>query len=150
MKLVDIKGPHNSTYPNFLALADLELKRAERYRIFVSLIVLDLSFLRERFGSTADDLLAQIAEAAGQKIRCTDTATIVDQQRLALLFPETPRQNAMVAARRLTELVRRTLSERSGQNIEETIPVEMASYPDAAGAKSVGTFLSELAQRSRN
>lgn len=150
MKLTDTRAVQNSTYASFLALADLELKRAERYRIFVSLIVLDLSLIRRLVGDDADQLLSQIADLATRKVRCTDTATIVDDHRLALLFPETPRQNAMIAARRMTDLVCRFLSERLGRNVDATIPIEMASYPDAAGAKSVSMFLGELAQKSRN
>src|SRR5512140_2455944 len=102
MKIVDTKFLQNSPYIHFLALADLELKRAERYRIFVSLIVLDLSLVGRHFSSDAESIVAQIADLAEHKIRCTDTATVVDNHRIALLFPETPRQNAMIAARRLT------------------------------------------------
>lgn len=150
MKALETRLTQISEYSQFLALADLELKRAERYRIFVSLIVLDLSMIARHFGDGTQAMVAQVAGLAEQKIRCTDTATVVDDHRIALLFPETPRQNAMIAARRLTDMVRRHLSERLGHNIDDTIPVEMASYPDAAGAKTVSSFLSELAQKSRN
>lgn len=150
MKWIDTRVLQNSSNLDFLTLADLELRRAERYRIFVSLLVLDLSVVKQLFGDAAASVLTDIAQVAGRKIRCTDTATVVDDYRLALLFPETPRQNAVVASQRLTELVKRFLSERLGRNVEDTIPVEMASYPDAAGAKSVTAFLSELGQRSVN
>jgi hypothetical protein len=34
--------------------------------------------------------------------------------------------------------------------VEDIIPLEMASYPDTAGAKTLPEFLTELADKSRN
>ncbi len=139
-----------SDYNTFIVQADLELKRAERYRIFVSLIVLDLSVVTKHLPNDAAKTVAQIMDAANKRIRCTDTVTLLDDSHIALLFPETPRQNAMIAGRRIADMVRRTLSEMLGQNVEDAVPMETASYPDAAGAKSVKLFLEELAKTSRN
>lgn len=135
---------------SFLAHADLELKRAERYRIFVSLIVLDLSLVCKHLPHACETTLKEIIDLAASRLRCTDTVTLLDNSRVALLFPETPRQSAMIAGQRITDLVRRNLSERMGEQIDELVPMETASYPDAAGAKPVKSFLEELANRSRN
>ena len=135
---------------SFLTHADLELKRAERYRIFVSLIVLDLSLVCKHLPTACEVTLKEMMDLAASRLRCTDTVTLLEDSRVALLFPETPRQNAMIAGRRITELVRRTLSEMVGETIEETVPMETASYPDAAGARPVKSFLEELANKSRN
>ncbi len=139
-----------SDHSSFLAQADLELKRAERYRIFVSLIVLDLSIVEKHLGADAEKTVKEIMSLAASRIRVTDTVTLLDDSHVALLFPETPRQNAMIAGRRITDMVRRTLSDHLGQTIEDAVPMETASYPDAAGAKSVKLFLEELAKNSRN
>jgi hypothetical protein len=138
------------SYQTFLTIADMELKRAERYRIFVSLLVLDLSFLPELFGDKAHEVVSELAHLAGGKVRCTDSISLMDARRMALLFPETPRQSAMLAARRLTEIMRRTLSEKAGRPVDAMIPVEIASYPDASGAKTLDKTLHELSNRNLN
>ena len=44
----------------FLNQAGIELKRAERYRVFISLIVIDLSFTDEIFGDKAREMKEKI------------------------------------------------------------------------------------------
>ncbi len=134
----------------FLTMAEIEMRRAERYRIFVSLLVLDLSILQEMLPGRTTELMERLVDLASARIRCTDSIASTDPCRVALLFPETPRQSAMLAAHRLTEMVRRVLSEETGRSVDAIIPVEIVSYPDAAGAKTLGKALQDLAQRSRN
>jgi hypothetical protein len=131
-------------------MAEIEMRRAERYRIFVSLLVLDLSILREIIPAKSTELVDRLVGMAASHIRCTDSIASTESYRVALLFPETPRQSAMLAAHRLTEMVRRVLSEETGKPVDAIIPVEIVSYPDAAGAKTLGKALQDLAQRSRN
>ena len=137
-------------YQTFLTMAEIEMRRAERYRIFVSLLVLDLSILKEIIPDKSIELVDRLVDLAAARIRCTDSIAEADSYRVALLFPETPRQSAMLAAHRLTEMVRRVLSEETGQPVDAIIPVEIVSYPDAAGTKTLGKALQDLAQRSRN
>jgi len=137
-------------YQTFLTMAEIEMRRAERYRIFVSLLVLDLSILQEMLPDKTTELVDRLVGLAAARIRCTDSIASTDPYRVALLFPETPRQSAMLAAHRLTEMVRRVLSEETGKPVDAIIPVEIVSYPDAAGAKTLGKALQDLAQRSRN
>jgi GGDEF domain-containing protein len=141
---------HFQNNETFLNIADLELKRAERYRVFVSLLVLDLSIVKQLFENTADSVVKELVTLAEQRVRCTDSISPVNSTKLALLFPETPRQSAMLAARRLTELMRNLISEKAGRLVETNIPIEIASYPDAAGAKTLSKLLVDLNQSSRN
>ena len=138
------------TSQSFLTVADIELKRAERYRIFVSLLVLDLSFLPEMLGNAAEETVEALTQLARSRVRCTDSVTLMSSNRIALLFPETPRQSAMAASRRLTELIRLALSEKVGKTVDVMIPVEITSYPDAAGTKTLAKALQELTANSRN
>lgn len=131
-------------------MADIEMRRAERYRIFVSLLVLDLSIVKEMIPEHTPELVERLVGLAAARIRCTDSIAPTDPYRIVLLFPETPRQSAMLAAHRLTEMVRRVLSEETGSPVDAIIPVEIVSYPDAAGTKTLGKALQDLAQRSRN
>jgi hypothetical protein len=141
---------HTVTRTGFFDLAGVELKRAERYRIFVSLAVLDLGFLKSVFGDHAPQVVDRLTSLIGDNVRAMDTATLLENDRVALLFPETSRQNAGIAALRISGMVRHWLKEYEGVQTDEMIAVEMASYPDAGGTKTISGFLEELAAGRRN
>ena len=88
----------------------------------------------------------------GGEYKLLDKVTLragLDHKRLAVLFPETPRQGAEVATRRLAELVREQMSEVTGKQFNKTVPVEIASYPDTGGTKTLDEFLKEFAERTQ-
>ena len=138
------------TDSSFFERVGIELKRAERYRLFVSLIVLDLSLIRSLDRDHSYQLVADLLNVVQENIRVIDNASVLADHRLALLLPETSRQGAEIAARRLSELIRNNLTQQTSGRIDDTIPLEMASYPDAAGAKTVTGFSQELSEQSRN
>jgi hypothetical protein len=148
--MADIKADDPMIDTTFLSHAGVELKRAERYRIFVSLVVVDLAGVQAQLGGPLAETGTPLLEALRGHIRASDVASLVDDTSLALLFPETSRQGAEAAGRRLVEFIRKHLAERTGQSADQVIPMEMASYPDAAGARSLATFLEELAHKHRN
>jgi len=127
-----------------------ELKRAERYRFFVSLVALDLSFIRTLFGDNSHQVVSTLLETVQINTRVIDNLSLIGGLKLVLLLPETSRQGAEIAARRLSELIRTSLSSHSDRKIEDMIPLEMASFPDAAGTKTVKDFVRELSEQSRN
>jgi GGDEF domain-containing protein len=126
-----------------------ELQRAERYRIFVSLVVLDLDSLKkDRARETAEfDRLVNLIKG---NTRSIDSAALVNSHKMAVLLPETPRQGAEIAARRVTELIRQSFPADFNENVDQVIPLEMASFPDAAGAKTVKEILGELTEVEPN
>ena len=65
----------------FVKSIDLELKRAERYRIFVSLIVLDLAFVDALLGDESRRLIETIFVRVRAGIREIDNAAVVDTGR---------------------------------------------------------------------
>lgn len=134
----------------FLNQAGIELKRAERYRVFISLIVIDLSFTDEIFGEQAREMKEKIIKVTQQNVRGSDLLSRVGDDKLVLLFPETSRQGAEVTSKRLSEIIRNRLSMLSEHRVDNIIRLEMSSFPDTAGAKTVAVFLEELAERSRN
>ena len=134
----------------FLSQAGVELNRAERYRVFVSLSVLDLEPFRDMLGNQFEQAVETLVNDVRGGIRACDYVALMGPHCLAVLFPETSRQEAETAAKRTAELIRRRVSELSGEAISETIPVEIASYPDTAGAKALGEFLRELTDKSQN
>jgi len=145
--LTSLSEPSRGT---FARKVGVELNRAERYRVFVSLTVLDLELATAVAGEKASEILQDIMSRVKDAVRACDYVELLDDHCLAVLLPETPRQGAEVAARRLTDLVKVRFSESTGRQIEEVIPVEIASFPDTAGARTMAGFLEELAEKSRN
>ncbi|MFH1373658.1 MAG: hypothetical protein ABII79_07685 [bacterium] len=132
----------------FLDRVDLELKRAKRYRLFVSLMALDLSQLRETGNGPGFGSLSDLLQVVQDNVRIMDNVTMLGDKNLVLLLPETSRQGAQIAARRLTDLIRTSLQAMIGEAVDPTIPLEMASFPDAAGTKSITDFRQELSRQN--
>ena len=126
-----------------------ELQRAERYRIFVSLVVLDLDSLKKDRAREAVEFDRLVNLIKGNT-RSIDSAALVNTHKMAVLLPETPRQGAEIAARRVTELIRQSVPADFNENVDQVIPLEMASFPDAAGAKTVKEILNELTEAVPN
>ncbi len=145
MTATDQKMPNS-----FISRAGIELHRAERYRVFVSLTVLDIGFARQAAGERFPVVMEKLGELVQSSIRACDYIAQLDDSRLGLLLPETSRQGAEIAVKRLCEVIRSRLSEAINEEITEVIPVEIASYPDTGGAKTLAGFLEELTSRSRN
>lgn len=133
----------------FVDRVGVELNRAERYRIFVSLTLIDLSPLAKAGNGLADGVRESLGRRVRETVRACDYVAFVDNTSLAMLFPETPRQGAEIASRRVAALVREEIAKVSGET-KDVIPVEIASYPDTAGAKTMNAFLEELAKKRRN
>ena len=128
----------------------IELNRAERYRIFVSLTVIELAPLLEKLGERASAVKSRLEAKARESVRTCDYVAFIHESCLAFLFPETPRQGAEIATRRLTDLIKDEVSRMTGEPLTDMVAVEIASYPDTAGARTMSAFLEELAQKHRN
>ncbi len=134
----------------FLDRVDNELKRAERYRIFISLIVLDVGFVDSTFPEQSSTIMDDIVSLVQKHIRAIDNVSVLQPYKLGLLFPETTRQGAEIASKRITEVIKARLSELNNKRFDQIIHLEMASYPDAAGAKSIGDFLRDYSETNLN
>lgn len=134
----------------FLGEVNRELRRAERYRIFMSVLVFDLEQIESSAGTQADKAMARILELVQTNVREIDILSVMSNKQLGLLFPETSRQGAEIVARRLADLIQDEMQDSYGTTVEQMIPLEMASYPDAAGAKSLRNLLDELGRKTRN
>ncbi len=132
----------------FLNQAGIEIIRAERYRTFVSLVSLDFSFARAHFNGNASRAFEQIRRTIQKNVRASDNFAFIDDRVVAILFPETSRQDAELTARRISDIILKELAALSGNGFEKVIPMEMASFPDTAGARTVGELLGSLAERA--
>lgn len=132
----------------FMDKVDIELKRAQRYQIFVSLLVYDLSSVSSNNTDTNNSLTHKILQAVVQAVRAIDNVSLLASNKIALLLPETNRQGAEIASKRISSVVQTCLeSDGSQLNVETVAPV-MASYPDAAGMKSIKDFLTDFSSQS--
>lgn len=133
-----------------LSRLDIELKRAERYRIFISLLIFDLSDIDQLSDIPTDQFSSKIEKLLHSKIRIFDCATILDSDKIICLLPETNRQGAETVSKRLAQAVKECISELYPNVGEFIIPTEMASYPDAAGAKSITDVMKEIENYNLN
>jgi PleD family two-component response regulator len=126
-----------------------ELKRAERYRIFVSLVIFNIAPVVEKLknGSgkvSQDDFLALTGEVIRNSVREIDAVSNSGREKIGLLFPETSRQGAESAARRISEALNNFYEEFFDQPADYLIPVEISSYPDASGARSLASYIDDF------
>jgi len=135
---------------SFSKALDLELQRAKRYRVFVSMTVFDLSFLKSGSTDSKEAIVADSIELIRENIRSIDSVAAIGEYKIGVLLPETPRQGAEVSSRRIAELLKDQLAAQPDGGPVELVPLEMVSYPDAAGARSFSEFLKDMAASSCN
>jgi len=144
--------PQNQVTNNgFAGRINYELKRAERYRIFVSLVVFNITPMLEYLSRIETsrpnvDFLTAIGEVFKKSVREIDAVSNSGRERIGLLFPETPRQGAEAAARRISDALNIFYASYFGQPADYPVPVEISSYPDAAGARSLASYLDEFTE----
>ena len=133
---------------NFITKVDTELSRAKRYSIFVTMSVFDLSdILSSDHDSRVIDS-AELLEIVRNQVRDIDYVSYINDNQLGVLLPETSRQGAEVVVKRVAEILKASLSEKVDFSINEHIPFEIASFPDAGGAKSIKDFLNDWQKKN--
>ncbi len=135
----------------FRDLALLELKRAERYRNFLSLLVLNLSEFLSTAGrrkitsqEDADEFMRAVINRIRHGARETDMISGMNNRNLVMLLPETDRAGARVAGERFQKLVTEFLSDFLDSDFPFEIPVEITSFPDQASRKGFRSCLRRL------
>jgi len=150
--VMENRNTQPKTNSEFATRISYELKRAERYRIFVSLLVFSLDSIVEklavnRFKSKEDkdSFLRAVKGFVRESVREVDAVSNSNAEMVGILCPETSRQGAEAAARRLQESLNNFLSDYFGDSTDLLIPVEISSYPDAAGARSLASYSEQFA-----
>ena len=135
---------------NFANRIKYELKRAERYRIFVSFLVFDIgSVLKMIDGPLADDdkarkeFLRSVNSVIRGSVREIDAVSNDDRIKIGVLCPETSRQGAEAAAKRIQTILGNYCTDHFGNSRDYLIPVEISSFPDAAGNRSIASYFEE-------
>lgn len=131
--------------------ANRELKRAERYRSFLSLVVFNLSGFLSTVGqrkiNSPDEInrfLAGLVERVVDGARESDLVSALDNARLVLLLPETDDEAAAVAAGRFQTLISEYLGALADTDFRFEVPLEVISFPGRSDQRSLKVRLSEL------
>jgi diguanylate cyclase (GGDEF)-like protein len=108
----------------------VELGRAQRYNRTLSLLIIDLDFLKEvndRFGHPSGDLVIRnVAETIRNSCREVDFAARYGGEEFTVILPETPLPDAIQVANRVRERIEAETFARIG-NITASIGV--SNYP---------------------
>ncbi len=112
-----------------------ELRRAERYCEFLSLVLIDTSsVLSDQSSKMKARVLEGLGNLIGDTIRATDILTSLGKGRLVLLLTETPKEGALRLAKRLSEkIARTTLPEELKLLKDGVVNVGIASFPEDGG-----------------
>ncbi len=136
---------------DFASRIDYELKRAERYRVFLSLAVFNIGPIVDMAGNGSfasdkdrSDFVGSIYEIIRHSVREIDAVSNSGNIRIGVLLPETPRQAAESTINRLSGSIQKFCSDyfRNGDNY--LIPIEISSFPDAVGTKSIVSYIKEF------
>jgi len=119
---------------HFQEQLEVEVKRAQRYDLNLSLIMIDLDHFKEFNDSyghlEGDTLLRKIAQILKSSLRETDFVARYGGEEFAVILPETNKEGGSIAAER----VRRAISEQTFGEVgaKMTVSLGVASYPDDA------------------
>lgn len=122
--------------PHLVARAEEELKRAERYLSFVSLVTFEVVPVGYDWD---ENLRSRVVEVAEKSVRETDIVGTGNAHRVAILLVETPRRGAERAADRIAgQLMEACLKEKGKSRLE----IKIHSFPEDPQGKE--NFLSAL------
>nr|MBN2277553.1 hypothetical protein [candidate division Zixibacteria bacterium] len=143
-----------TTYSDGCAFASrihYELKRAERYRIFLSLAIFNVGPILDLAGNGAlasiedrKSFLNNLNGILKRSIREVDSISNSGRLKIGLLMPETSRQGAEAVVRRVNRTINEFCSDYFQKPADYLVPTEISSFPDAAGARSVASYLDEF------
>ncbi len=134
----DLTKLYNSRYLN--VVLDRELKRAERYRNFFSVLFMDLDFFK-RVNDTHGHLVGtRVLVEAGRVLRScvreTDTVVRYGGDEFVVLLVETKGEEALLVAERMRKMIQaKTFGEEMGLDIRLTISIGIAAFPEHATTK---------------
>lgn len=116
--------PEVGTAAYFVWRVEQELKRAERYSSFVSLVTFECIPVSH---SWDEGLKEKVTEVLASSVRETDIVGVSDACRMALLLVETPRRGAERAAERVAaQLIDICLKEKGKSKLE----IKILSFPE--------------------
>jgi len=121
----------------FLQRVKQELKRAERYCEFLSLLVIDFSGLQKfplknhlKNLGAKPQFWDELEKWVRKNVRETDIVSRIEKDKLGLLLAETPKEGANNLAKRLKESIKSQLEHLFQAPSQWMVPVDIISFPD--------------------
>ena len=116
-----------------------ELKRAERYKSKVTLMMIDIDHFKrvnDNYGHTkGDEVLIAVARTIKKNFRDVDITARYGGEEFSVIMPEVAKEEGMIAAERLRKAVAELPFTLGGKRVQITISSGLAEYPkDAEGA----------------
>src|SRR5262249_26018815 len=144
---------------HFMALAEAEWVRYQRYGRQMSLVMLDIDFFKkvnDTYGHAAGDrVIIQVADICRTNKRASDVLARIGGEEFVLLLPETDSAGARIQAERLRELVSEWAIAIEGGSVAVTVSVGVSEIRrDMTGIKELlregDTALYEAKHTGRN
>lgn len=123
-------------YRYFRAKLTDELRRADRYRQKLSILMLDLDHFKEvndRYGhQTGNVILREVSNIMEQCVRDIDVVARYGGEEFVVILPQTNAEDAAIIAERIRETVKKNCFPNSNgqREIRITVSLGVATYPE--------------------
>jgi diguanylate cyclase (GGDEF)-like protein len=136
----------------FITKLEFEYRRSIRYRSPLSICILDLDDFKkvnDTYGhQTGDEVLKDVSDIIRKSVREIDMAGRWGGEEMAMLFPQTPLDGAVIACERIRQRIEEHVIHFGGERIHITISIGIATInPDEPCPRSSGAFIG-LADRA--
>jgi diguanylate cyclase (GGDEF)-like protein len=125
-----LTGLFNRRYFDDLLLS--EVRRTLRYKVPVSVILIDLDHFKQvndTYGHPmGDEVLRNVGRLVIEKVRATDAAARFGGEELAVILPQTNMTGAAELAERLRKLIAEATHTLGGVSIQKTASLGVASF----------------------
>lgn len=124
-----------NNYKYFMQTLMTDFKSAKRYELDLSLALVEISDFKrinKQFGfAVGDQLLKEVADLARKTFRSSDLLARYGSREMAVLFVQTPAEEAQNALTRLVENLQKTALKLGAQEIPFKLNVGMTSISEA-------------------
>ena len=121
---------------HFYFLLESEMKRVERYRHVLSLLMLDIDNFKsvnDQYGHLVGDVvIKEIAAAIQKTIRHVDVAARYGGEEFTIILPETAIYNAAIIAERLRKRIQEIKVQAGDKIISPSVSIGIAEYPNSS------------------
>ena len=143
-----LTGLYNHRY--FKKVFEKEVQRALRYKLPLSLLMLDIDFFKkvnDNYGhQVGDDVLEKVANVLMRLVRNCDIAARHGGEEFAVILPETDMNGAKVLAQRLRRGVEQERINSKGNCVSVTISIGVAGTDLVKKSVSMDTFIEQSDQ----
>lgn len=124
---------------HFQARLDEEMKRAERYKEPLSLLMLDIDFFKkfnDNYGHLAGDaVLKRVAAVLTEQIESADISSRYGGEEFSVILPKQDKAAALIKAEKIRQAIEKDLILYEGKELKVTVSMGLAAFPGDALTK---------------